>query len=30
MQKWIATTDAQWQAVFKRDVSDVHATELES
>ena len=29
MQKWIATTDAQWQAVFKRDVSDVHLTELE-
>ena len=29
MQKWIATTDAQWQAVFKRDVSDVHVTELE-
>ena len=29
MQKWIATTDAQWQAVFQRDVSDVHETELE-
>ena len=28
MQKWIATTDAQWQAAFKRDVSDVHETEL--
>ena len=28
MQKWIATTDAQWQAVFKRDVTDVHAAEL--
>ena len=28
MQKWIATTDAQWQAAFKRDVSDVHAAEL--
>ena len=29
MQKWIATTDAQWQAAFKRDVTDVHLTELE-
>ena len=29
MQMWIATTDAQWQAVCKRDVSDVHLTELE-
>ena len=29
MQKWIATTDAQWQAVFKRDVRDMHETELE-
>lgn len=29
MQKWIAATDAQWQAVFKRDVTDVHVTELE-
>ncbi len=29
MQKWIATTDEQWQAVFKRDVTDVHLTELE-
>ncbi len=28
MQKWIATTDAQWQAAFKRDVSDVRETEL--
>ena len=28
MQKWIATTDAQWQAVFTRDVTDVMATEL--
>jgi hypothetical protein len=28
MQKWIATTDAQWQTVFKRDVTDVHETEL--
>ena len=28
MQKWIATTGAQWQAVFKRDVTDVHETEL--
>ena len=28
MQKWIATTDAQWQAAFKRDVADVHETEL--
>ena len=29
MQKWIATTDEQWQAVLKRDVTDVQATELE-
>ena len=29
MQKWIATTDEGWQAVFKRDVTDVHLTELE-
>ena len=29
MEKWIATTDAQWQAAFKRDVTDAHATELE-
>ena len=28
MHKWIAATDAQWQAAFKRDVSDVHETEL--
>ncbi len=28
MQKWIETTDAPWQATFKRDVSDVHETEL--
>lgn len=28
MQKWIATTDAQWQAAFKRDVSDVRDAEL--
>jgi hypothetical protein len=28
MQKWIATTDAQWQAMFKRDVTDVHEAEL--
>jgi len=28
MQKWIAATDAQWQAAYKRDVSDVHETEL--
>ena len=28
MQKWIAATDAQWQAAFKRDVSDVQETEL--
>ena len=27
-QKWLATTDAQWQATFKRDVTDVHAAEL--
>ena len=29
MQKWIATTDEGWQAVFKRDVTDLHLTELE-
>ena len=29
MQKWIATTDKGWQEAFKRDVSDVQATELE-
>ncbi len=28
MQKWIATTDAQWQAVFNREVTDVHAAEF--
>jgi hypothetical protein len=28
MQKWIATTDAQWQAAYQRDVTDVHAGEL--
>ena len=28
MQKWIATTDAQWQAAFNRDVVDVHAADL--
>ncbi|MEO6742032.1 MAG: SUMF1/EgtB/PvdO family nonheme iron enzyme [Chthoniobacteraceae bacterium] len=28
MQKWIATTDAQWQAAFKRDITDVHEAEL--
>ena len=28
MQKWIATTDTQWQAVFNREVTDVHAAEL--
>ena len=28
MQKWIAATDAPWQATFKRDVADVHAAEL--
>ena len=28
MQKWLATTDAQWQAAFKRDVTDVHEAEL--
>ncbi len=28
MQKWIATTDAQWQATFNRDVVDIHAAEL--
>ena len=28
MQKWIATTDAQWQAAFKRDVSDAREAEL--
>lgn len=28
MQKWIATTDAQWQATFKREVTDVREAEL--
>ena len=28
MQKWLTATDAQWQAAFKRDVTDVHETEL--
>ncbi len=28
MQKWIATTDEQWQASFKRGVTDVHEAEL--
>ena len=28
MQKWIATTDEHWQAVFKRDVTDVREAEL--
>ncbi len=28
MQKWIATTDAQWQAAFNHDVTDVHAAEI--
>ncbi len=27
MQKWIATTDAPWQAAFKRDVSDAFENE---
>jgi hypothetical protein len=27
MQKWIEATDAQWQAAFKRDVTDVHEAE---
>ena len=30
MQKWIATTDAQWQAALNRDVTDVHAAELKN
>ncbi|MEO6786834.1 MAG: hypothetical protein ABI318_11935 [Chthoniobacteraceae bacterium] len=29
MQKWIATTDEAWQAMLKRDVTEVHLTELE-
>jgi hypothetical protein len=28
MQKWIATNDAQWQAAFKREVTDLHEAEL--
>ena len=28
MQKWLATTDAQWQAAFNREVTDIHASEL--
>jgi hypothetical protein len=28
MQKWIEATDAQWQAVFKRDVTEVREAEL--
>ncbi len=28
MQKWIATTDAQWLATFNREVIDAHAAEL--
>ena len=28
IQKWIATTDAQWKATFKRDVTDVREAEL--
>ncbi|MEO6739036.1 MAG: hypothetical protein ABIP20_02225, partial [Chthoniobacteraceae bacterium] len=28
MEKWLATTDAQWQAALKRDVTDVHAAAL--
>ena len=28
MQKWIATTDAQWQAAHQRDVTEVHESEL--
>jgi formylglycine-generating enzyme required for sulfatase activity len=27
MQKWIAATDAQWQAAFQRDVTDVQEAE---
>jgi hypothetical protein len=27
MQKWIATTDAQWQAAYQHDVTDVHEVE---
>ncbi len=28
MQKWLTTTDAQWQATYNREVVDVHAAEL--
>lgn len=28
MVEWIATTDAPWQAAFKRDVTDVHDAEV--
>ncbi len=28
MQKWIATTDAQWQEAFKKGVTEVHEAEL--
>ena len=28
IQKWIATTDAQWQAAYKREVSEVHEAEV--
>ncbi len=28
IQKWLATTDAQWKATFKREVTDVHEAEL--
>ncbi len=30
MVDWIAATDAQWQAAFKRDVTDVHDAEVPS
>jgi hypothetical protein len=29
MRNWLATLDAQWQAVYKRDVADVHVAELD-
>ena len=29
MIKWLADLDAQWQATFKREVSDAHAAELD-
>ncbi len=28
MQKWIATTDAQWQDAFKKGVADMHEADL--